>query len=193
MQAHPLSWPIGWPRAKRTEGSRFKVTFSRSRDSLMSEIRKMGGRDAILSTNIPLRIDGLPYANFKAPEDKGVAVYFNHKGKSMSFACDRWNKIEDNVWSIAKTIEALRGIERWGASDMIEKAFSGFTSIAPPSEDWWDVLGVSRDSSVEEIKRARNLLARENHPDLSSSTSSQEAMIKINKAFEDGINFCQRQ
>lgn len=152
----------------------------------MSEIRRMGGRDAILSTNIPLRNDGLPYANHKVPNDRGVAVYFKYKGNPMCFACDRWNRIEDNVWSICKTIEALRGIERWGASDMIERAFKGFTALPPAQVKWWEVLGVQRGSHPDTIKSARNGLAKIYHPD-NGSAPNPDMMSKVNRAYEEAM------
>jgi hypothetical protein len=47
---------------------------------LINEIRRLGGDNAILSTNIKLRVDGLPYSNQAQPNDTGAAVYFNLKG-----------------------------------------------------------------------------------------------------------------
>jgi hypothetical protein len=72
---------------------------------------------------VQLRQDGLPYANRRAPSDTGAAVYFSYKGRQMCFACDKWQDVYDNIYAISKTIEALRGIERWGAGDMVEQAF----------------------------------------------------------------------
>lgn len=150
----------------------------------MHEIKLMGGRDVILSTNIPLRKDGLPYADFKIPNDRGVAVYFKYKGNQMCFACDRWNRIEDNVMAIGKTIEALRGIDRWGASDMIERAFQGFTALPSPKTKWYEVLEVSPTATEDEVKRARNRLAMKYHPDTGNAPDSS-MMMKVNQAFEE--------
>jgi hypothetical protein len=47
----------------------------------------------------------------------------------MCFACDRWDSVADNVQAIRKTIEALRGIERWGTGDMVQRAFAGFVAL----------------------------------------------------------------
>lgn len=184
IDAYPLCWPEGWPRSPVKDSSRFKTTFGSARDSLMAEIRRMGGRDVILSTNIPLRNDGLPYANHRTPDDRAVAVYFKYKGSPMCFACDRWNRIEDNVWSICKTIEALRGIERWGASDMIERAFKGFTALPSPKTKWYEVLEVSPTATEDEVKKARNRLAMKYHPDTGNSPDPS-MMMKVNQAFEE--------
>src|SRR5262245_54177038 len=71
----------------------------------------------------------------------GSAVYFTHKGRQMCFACDRWDKMEDNLHAVSKTIEALRGIERWGTGEMVQQAFTGF--VALPGNSPWEVLGLN--------------------------------------------------
>ena len=43
---------------------------------MLRKIKLLGGSDPILSTNIPLRNDDMPYATYKEPQDQGVAVYF---------------------------------------------------------------------------------------------------------------------
>lgn len=141
----PLAWPAYKPRTiyYRTEHARFdkERSFATVRDELIKELNRLGAREVIISTNIPLRQDGYPYANFKRPEDMGVAVYFKKDGKSMCFSCDRWKRIEDNMYAITKTIDALRGVARWGSGDMVQAAFTGFQALPPPGPTWRDVLG----------------------------------------------------
>jgi hypothetical protein len=75
-EAYPLSWPDGWKRVARRSRSRFEVSgFGKARDFLLAEIRRMGGTGVILSTNIPLRNDGLPYANSRVGSTRrGIAL-----------------------------------------------------------------------------------------------------------------------
>ena len=75
-EAHPLAWPEGRPRTKRPQRSRFDVGFANARDELFDEIRRLGGSVPVLSTNVELRRDGLPYASRPEPDDSGAAVYF---------------------------------------------------------------------------------------------------------------------
>jgi DnaJ-domain-containing protein 1 len=100
----------------------------------------------------------------------------------MSFACDRWQKIEHNMQAIAKTIEALRGIARWGTGDMLEAAFTGFTALPAPGalREWWEVLGTVRTANQDEIKAAYRRLASEHHPDRGGSA---QRMVEINEAY----------
>lgn len=185
-EAYPLQWPVGKPRTRSTQYARFKSGFATSRDALMRELRLLGARSVVLSTNIPLKRDGMPYAQQKEPDDKGVAIYFEYKGKPMCFACDRWNKIADNIQAVRKTIEAIRGIERWGGGSMMEEAFRGFEALpAPSKQKWHEVLGVRSDASQEEIKTAYREKAKMHHPDVNKGDAS--IMTEINAAYNEAV------
>ena len=164
-----MYWPEGWKRTQYRKRSAFKLSgFGRARDLLLAEIRRMGGSSIVLSSNIALRLDGLPYANQAQPQDPGIAVYFMHKKRQMAFACDAYYKTEENAYAIAKTIEALRGIERWGASDMMERAFTGFAALPQQaSSTWREQLGFrgDEDVSVTSVDERFRELAHAHHPD----------------------------
>lgn len=191
-EAYPLTWPAGRPRTKRTERSRFGVKFSTARNQIVNSIRLLGGKAMILSTNIPTKRDGLPYAIQTQPDDTGVAVYFTYKGKQMCFACDRWNKVEDNLRAVALTIEGLRGIARWGTGDMMEAAFTGFTALPNPDRtiSWMEVLGFAAGSVVtlDDAESAYKRLRSAHHPDKGGSADQfnavQQAYEQARKHFE---------
>ena len=186
--SYPLAWPVGYPRTKRPKPSLFDTSEADARDGLLNELRRLGARRVILSTNIETYRRGgreIPYANQRV-EDKGVAVYFELKGEQRVLACDRWNKIADNYQAIRKTVEALRGLDRWGVSDMLNRVFSGFKALpangstAQGLDTWWNVLGVSRDASPNEIRRAYRKRARETHPDAGGSNG---AFLRVQEAY----------
>lgn len=194
QSAYPLQWPAGRPRSVNREWSRFKVTaLGRVRDDLRAELDRLGARQIVVSTNRPLRNDGEFYANSSEPDDPAVAVYFTLKGRPMCFACDRWRKMAENIWAIVKTIEALRGIDRWGVGEAMERAFTGFEALPPPEaiqgarqQSWWDILGIPRESKAEEIRARRIELAKRFHPD-AGTEPSHEKMTAVNGATEDGL------
>lgn len=168
---YPLSWPASWPRSKMRSSSRFDPkgtrSFAAARDELIRELDRLGANRVILSSNIPLRKDGLPYASFKVPDDPGVAVYFHLKERPIALACDAWDRVVDNVWAIARHIDALRGQQRWGVGS-IEQAFLGYQALpdADAVKPWWIVLGVKPDADWEAIKTAYRSLVKQHHPDV---------------------------
>ena len=186
--AYPLSWPPHRPRTGHRQQSKFKVqSFARVRDELMNQLKLLGAKGIVLSTNLRLRQDGLPLASQANPEDPAVAVYFTYKTRQVCFACDRWRRIEDNMQAVRHTIDALRGIARWGTGDMVDAAFSGFKALpnesivtAPP---WHMVLGVPENASAEAISDAFRLLAMKFHPD--RNPEGGERMRQVNAAYED--------
>lgn len=178
IKAFPLTWPPSKPRTRSPESSRFETSLGKAIREVQEEVARLGGRDLVISSNLPLRRDGVPYANASPPADRGVAVYFAYKKRPMCFACDRWNRVEDNMRAIVKTIDALRGIERWGSGDMVEQAFTGFLALPAPEQPW-QVLGVPHDASPEEIEQAHRRLAMQHHPDRGGYWSQ---MARINAA-----------
>lgn len=187
IEAYPLAWPEGRPRTPRhaREQSKFKATFARARDDVYLEVERLVGRytkpDVIISTNMPLRSDGIPLAGRRAPDDPGVSVYFTYKKRQMSFACDRWEKIEDNMQAIAKTIEALRGIARWGTGDMMEAAFKGFAALPAPGQvvrPWREVLGVGQSDGYVQAQARYMQLRSSSHPDRGGTAEQFNAVMK---------------
>lgn len=180
VESFPLYWPEGVKRTPSPERSRFKTSFGAARNYLFDEIRRMGGTNVVLSGNVPLRNDDMPRANMPEPRDAGIAVYFKRNGKDLVFACDKFHYTRENIYALGKTIEALRGIERWGGKEVMDRAFSGFKALSAASErGWWEVLEVERNSSRELIETSFRRLLRERHPD---AGGSHDAMSELNKA-----------
>lgn len=51
-------------------------------------------------------------------------------------------------------------------------------------KDYYRILGISRSASTEEIQKAYRKLARQYHPDVNKSSSSEEKFKEINEAYE---------
>lgn len=191
IEAYPLCWP---PTRKRTgqwsrERARFDMSFARARDEIVRQVQMLIGKyDAtktlIISTNIALRRDGLPLAAQRQPDDPGVAIYFTYKKRQMCFACDRWIKVEDNMQAIAKTIDALRGVARWGTGNMMEAAFTGFAALPAPghthARGWPEILELNGSPTMDKAKENYRRLSSMRHPDRGGS---HEAMTELNWAW----------
>lgn len=196
-EAYPLTWP---DRQKRTDYSRrrdskFELELGRARDELLRELKLLGAENVVLSSNVPLRRDGLPYADTSEPKDPGVAVYFERRvgwdsatqrtiRKPFVIACDSYRKVKWNFRAVGVTVEALRTIQRHGASEMLEQAFTGFAALPPvqPKKLWWNILGVEEHAGPERIRAAYRELAVIHHPDKGGSA---ERMAEINVAYQE--------
>ena len=190
-QRYPLTWPDGWKRTPpwmRGHGPFRIESTERAYRELIDELDRLGARRVIVSSNLKLRQDGAPYSQQPRNDDEGVAIYFTRNGKDMVLACDKFAKREANMRAITKTIDAIRGIERWGSSDMMERAFTGFTALPGPAQSghWRDVLDVPEGSGnrADQLARARDhyrACASANHPDRGGNA---EKMVAFNIAWE---------
>lgn len=186
IQAYPLQWPATWPRTNYPERSRFGVSFATARDDLLCELDMMGATDIVISTNVELRRDGLPYANRPEPADTAVAIYFTRDGRQQCIPVDRWDRVKDNLRAAGLTLAALRGLERWGAKHMVDAAFTGFAALpagGATGETWWQVLAVDRYATLNQIKAGYRRAAREAHPDHGGDVARFHA---VQVAYEQG-------
>ena len=190
-EAFPLQWPDGWPRTvswKRESDSKFGgktygLTMGRARDQLIAELTRLGARSVVISSNVRLRLDGLPYSDQRKIDEPGVAVYFVLKKRPMVMAVDRYSSVAGNMWSLTLAIEAMRQLERHGGGTMMERAFTGFAAIAPPDwkKPWRQVFGVELNWSGDLAALYREK-ARNRHPD---AGGSDQLMAELNVAYAE--------
>lgn len=204
INAYPLAWPAGWKRIapQHRRDSRFTTTrHSTSKRGqpltiadgvlrVLEALQMMGlGRDdVVISTNVPLRLDGLPRSDRSEPGDPGAAVYWQEAiGGRKVMAIDQYTRVADNLAAIAATLDAMRAIERHGGAEILERAFTGFTALPAPSatRDCWQVLGVPKGSSRDEITAAYRRLRSKHHPDKGGSAA---AFDEVERAYREATN-----
>lgn len=191
---YPLSWPVGRPRTLPHERKRAAFgrepnhapTVDRGRKQLERELNLLGVREFQLSTNIELRLDGYPRSGKPEPKDPGVAVYFALAKRPTVLACDKWDRLADNLRAIVKHIEALRGQDRWGVGS-IEQAFAGYAALPAPGQHsrrhWRQVLDLPDAVATHEIGRAGiesafRDLAKTHHPDRGGDTAAFAELVQ---------------
>lgn len=200
-QRYPLAWPMNWKRTRsvdrrradfrkhttkivtlggqsteRTERS--ALTIAGGIDRLAGEIQRLGALNEILSTNVPVSLKGLPYSTPTEPRDPGVAIYFDLKGKPVCMACDKWDRVADNIAAIAQHIDALRRIDRYGVG-RVEQAFAGYAALPPSVEDWRIILGVGDYATLDQVDAAFLEKAKSAHPD---AGGNHDEMAKLTAA-----------
>ena len=205
MTKYPLAWPDGWKRATTRRRANFKQTVQHSCGSgkgpvtietgtrrILDQLRQFGVRegDAIISTNLVTRLDGLPRSDQKAPADPGAAVYWKlPKDRTHKvMAIDLYDRVADNLAAVAATLEAMRAIERHGGAQILERAFTGFEALPAPNtpKHWREVMGfVASDRITEDVLKDRyRTLAGRRHPD---AGGSHEAMTELNGAYAQAL------
>ncbi len=214
--AYPLTWPPGVAREKLTRTSDFhdmrteyyegtewrngqsvkvsrsrkvraKLTVASARQDVQAELQRLGaGEPVVISSNMKLRLDGLPASNASEPFDSGVAVYFMLDGHETCIAIDRYSRVADNLRAVAKTIEAMRGIERWGGASLVAAAFTGFQALPGPSaivppRPWHEVLMVAAHAPTEDVEWKARVMSAAQHPDKGGDTAK---FVEIRDALE---------
>jgi DnaJ domain len=205
IQASPLLWPFAQGRVPpgRRAAARFKVTLAESRNDLLRELSLLGAKNIVISSNLELMHNGLPYANSREPEDPGIAVYFDRKtrvpngsycngvvtsgfteeSRPFVIACDSYTRAAHNLRAVGVTVAALRSIARHGASGLLEQAFTGFAALPPAGsvKPWWEVLGLDVDATANEVRAAFLTLSKIHHPDVTGGDHGR--MSEINEAY----------
>lgn len=213
VNAFPLSWPVGWKRTERhlrrdanffeerkhsSSNAPARVVKSRERvgvrlgvDRILAELGRFGiqSGDVIVSSNVRVRLDGLPRAGEREPDDPGVAVYWTEWNNAKRvMAIDRYDRVADNLVAVARTIEAMRTIERHGGAVILDRAFSGFAALPSPisaSKPWRDVLGFTESGSAttkDNVEYAYRKKRGEVHPDRTGGDS--KAFLAVEEAYE---------
>lgn len=203
IQAFPLQWPPGWRRqtlrtrakfhgSTRQYGDDGRSSWLKKRElsipealaRVMGELGRMGVSrdDVVISSNLPLRLDGMPRGDARNPGDPGVAVYWRKGKVQRCMAVDRYDRVQDNLSAIAATLEAMRAIERHGGAEILDRAFTGFIALPAPEQPW-QVLGLETSTPTrDQVEDAHRRLAMQHHPDRGGDAHT---MARINAARDD--------
>jgi hypothetical protein len=196
-QRYPLSWPEGWKRCVNRTRARFgkgeqryingqpssyrnrELSVNDATTRIRQELGRMGisDNDCLISTNVPLRMDGLPRSDGGKPQDPGAAVYWkDSRGRSKCMAIDRYDRVADNLAAIAATLDAMRSIERHGGAEILERTFLGFAALpaAASVKNWREVLQFhpTNTPTVADITERYRAMAAKRHPDQGGSAES---------------------
>jgi hypothetical protein len=195
MQPYPLRWPAGWSRTQNPKSSKFLApTISSATKAIYRELRLMKATGAVITSNMTLTKNGTPHGRQPNIEDTGVAVYFTLKGKPRVMPLDTFIRIEDNLHAAAKSLGAIRDMERWGAAHM-EAAMQGYTALpetassANIASSWVEIMGLQDMPSftLNDLRDAYKRLANKYHPDRPGGDA-----IKFNEmiqAYQEGLKF----
>lgn len=167
---NPLRWPAGWVRkddrdrdygrfgqqGTRQYGSfshtgKTKITVATAMQRVADELDRFSVDVWVITTDLPLRLDGMPRSGAREPDDPGVAIYWiDTEGSQRCMAVDRYRRVADNIAAIAATLNAMRAIERHGGGVILDRAFVGFQALPNlADEEWFHFLGYQSPSDLD--------------------------------------------
>ncbi len=207
ISRYPLCWPSGWKRAQQRRNAKFlstsvsyveggirraaqkPVTINDATNRILVELGRLGVKnvrdDVVISTNLPLNLEGRPRGDKGEPSDPGVAVYWERKGVAQCMAIDQYTRVADNLAAVAATLEALRAIERHGGAEILNRAFTGFAALPERAgiSSWRDILGLGEGRvTLADVEAAFRKLAFDLHPDRGGDAN---AFVLLNQAREN--------
>lgn len=188
IQNFPLQWPVGYPRCQTPTTCAFKTSLSKAANGIAAELKRFKATDVIISSNLQYRDDGIPYARQTKLDDTGVAVYFKFNDQQRVICCDKWIHVEDNMHAIQLTIQAMRGMDRWGVSEILERIFTGFKAL-PEGDgvDPYNILKSKKTDSFEVIQTNYRKLVKQFHPD-NPHSGNNEKFLQIQNAWNSLTN-----
>lgn len=206
VDRYPLAWPDGWPRTPAAQRQRApfhritsewrgdaqtgynsktkrQLTLAGAVEQLVGEVERLRATRPVLSTNVELRLDGQPKGDGRPTNgDPGAAIYFLHKNRPIVFACDKWDRVADNISAIARHIESIRAQDRWGVG-RLEQALAGYQKLLSGRRAWFEVLGLSVvPVEWRVVQDAYDRLKVKLHPDVATGDTAK--FQELQEAFE---------
>jgi len=196
-----------WPGPKTPEvmqrpvGAFFKLTPGAALDALRDELGRMRATDCCIQIAVRDR-DISRFGELRAdarPSHPGVVVFATHPRQGdLRFACDTYNRWWVNVRAVAMTLEALRGIARWGAV-RDEQQFAGFRALPGATALTMGVaaatqilatesgLPLPNPVSAEWIREAGRRARAATHPDIAKDRPRWDAVESALRVLGGGL------
>lgn len=121
-----------WPgeRCKSRRQSQFDTPWQKTINLLLSELDKLNARNLVIELDCDesqIKLDGglRAHAQMRGP---GVIVGFESAKGPMRFPCDTFLDWRDNIRAIAKALEALRAVDRYGVT-LKNEQYRGWSAL----------------------------------------------------------------
>ncbi|UIU47028.1 hypothetical protein [Microcystis phage MinS1] len=130
-----------WLRSPaQRKASPFSGSWSSTLETLAREVKMLRGREVVIEVDVPergIRLDGQLRADAKVDEPAVVVAFDTPQHGPMLYRCDRYfagahrprgDSWQHNVRAIALTLESLRAVDRYGATETGQQ-YTGFKAI----------------------------------------------------------------
>jgi len=178
----PPVWPGKATPAYNRKRPQFKTIWTDALERLRREVKMLSGRNVKIAVDVDerhLRNDGQLRADAR-PRSSAVIISFDVVGSRLAFPCDTYSFWQENVDAIARALEALRLVDRYGVQQGSQ--YTGFKAIPASTEPTMTTLDAARQiarysqvdadvllrNSVDARQAARIAMAA-THPDRGGS------------------------
>ena len=126
-----------------------------------------------------------------ASQEKEVKIWDVQTGKLLQVVAGQYPLVFSPNGQVLVTGEA------GGKFNLYQRTLGKDQSFFPHfptvnADNWWNVLGVSRNADAKSVKQAYRQLARLYHPDVNTSSEAIAAMQAINQAYEVYLSLISR-
>lgn len=122
---YPLKWPDNIPpRLKQIRsGFRNRMSILQAIAELESALKKYGASGATLYTNMKFDSVGEPLPLKGKPVGAGVSLTFISNNNQVVMACDKYDRIADNIRAMAETIFSYYKIKNYGTKFHVSRPY----------------------------------------------------------------------
>lgn len=193
---HPLNWPPGWDQTAYQIDGGFKVDLAQAERELADELERLGADSAYISTDNETSINNRPKASSGTYRPAAV-LHFVRQNKEFQIPCDRFDSLRGNVRAIGYTLANIRQMERYGTSQMLDTALSGFAALPAsatggtpiiPERPWYDVFQVAYDAAPGLVEAAYKYALKQAHPDTGGSVEQFEEVQRAWTKYKEQAN-----
>lgn len=168
-----------WPVTERRYASPFgKVTWGATLDFLAREVVQLDAELVVIEVDLTdddLRMDGTPRERF-TPDSPRVVVAFESKHGPMKLACDRFDEWRVNVRAVAKGLENLRRLDRYGIGSRAEQ-YTGFAQLTGGAMALGPAPMSRRDAALLLVKTAGPGWWAQEDPDIENAVGDATDML----------------
>lgn len=190
VQRHGSDGLSNWKENKR-------VLLSDTLNLLEREVEALGCRTLIIEADFregQIRQDGWPKADARPSSPRVVISIVESKHGPLRYPCDTFTRFEDNVLAVARALEALRMVDRYGVTTRGEqyagwKALPGAgsttmtTTAAAALLSRYAAVAGAPDTLLTDAGMARTAVRdalRQTHPDM--ATGDRDAFESVQTA-----------
>lgn len=192
----PLRWPstrpaTPAPRQRADHGFSANMSLDESIKFLQDEIVQLNPRAASLSTDI----ENITNLRARRPigARTGACLEIKLHNDRYTLACDRWQKLEHNIYALHLALRQLKNIERWGLADLEtllcafapnagQAAAAHIPSVSagdePSIPGWMRTLGLGPTATLDDATAVYHRRAR-------ASSGNDSKLIALNAAMAE--------